>query len=204
MKNQIEVSDDDDGPGGHEYASIASIFLDPDFPDDPIEQFPEQLEDDESEHDPDVPFPHGDPDGNDRLERFGRILAGPKAPPAALQKAKAEVLQGVQLDPEPSLYETMYSSGLLPGLVHVEPMPTTVQTKPQATCPVPRPSATHVPVRRNAKFRKARKPAVLPVRLVSASELKEQCEALAPAGSHLLVLCGAGKVAKLASDSGTE
>eukprot|EP00435_Cladocopium_sp_Y103_P061775 s2541_g23.t1 len=103
----------------------------------------------------------------------------------------------------------MYSSGLLPGLVHVEPVPTTVQTKPdgQATCPVPRPSATHVPVRRNAKFRKARKPAALPVRLVSASELKEECEALAPAGSHLLVLelfCGAGKVAKLASHSGME
>lgn len=62
-----------------------------------------------------------------------------------------------------------------------------------------------------ARFRKGRarlpeKPAHK-VQLVKASELKDACEALAPPGSRRLVLelfCGAGKVAKIASESGME
>ena len=44
-------------------------------PDDPIE-------DEESETDPGAPFPHGGDDGNEQLQRVGRLPPGFKAPPA--------------------------------------------------------------------------------------------------------------------------
>ena len=110
---------------------------------------------------------------------------------------KDDALQGsIFVEPEPP--EVLPAEALqfqVTGAVQLDPEPE------------PRPSATRHRVRRNARFCKAKKPAVPPVKLVSASGLKEACEALAPAGSCLLVLelfCGAGKVAKLASESGME
>lgn len=117
---------------------------------------------------------------------------------------------GVEIDPEadPVPYQTMSIFEM--ACKDDEQMPIQPQMNAHArpaACPAPRPSARRFPVRRNVRFSKAKKPDVASVKLVSAAELKEACEALAPAGSRRLVLelfCGAGKVARAASDSGKE